>query len=62
VWGVPAIVFGLAFALQPIAVARFTGRFRFVPYPASPTRQQMLYFRVVSLVIAIAGAVVVLLV
>src|SRR5439155_10735866 len=61
VWGVLALVFGLAFAVQPLAVARFTSQFRFVPYPASPSRQQMRYFRAVGLAIAMAGVVVLLL-
>jgi hypothetical protein len=61
VWGVVLVVFGLAFSLQPLGVARLTSYFRFVPYPASPSREQMLYFRAAGLAITLAGRLVLVL-
>jgi hypothetical protein len=61
VWGVLLLVFGVAFALAPLSVARVTGYFRFVPYPSSPSSHQMRYFRLAGLVIAAAGLVLILL-
>ena len=60
VWGVFLIAFGLVFAWQPLVIARFTGFFRFVPYPAPPSQRQMLYFRTAGLVLASAGIVLLL--
>jgi hypothetical protein len=58
--GVVLLAFGLAFALAPLFVARVTGYFRFVPYPSSPSGHQMRYFRLVGLVVALAGIVLIL--
>ncbi len=57
VWAVVLLAFGLVFALAPLSVARATGHFRYVPYPPSPTPQQMRYFRLSGVVIAAAGVV-----
>ena len=61
VWGVLLLVIGLLFAVTPLGVARVTGHVRYVPYPRSPTTQQMRYFRIAGLVIAAGGAVFLLL-
>ncbi len=55
VWGALLLAFGVAFAAAPISLARFTGFFRFVPYPSPPTPQQLRYFRLAGLIAAAAG-------
>jgi len=62
VWGVFLLVFGMAFTLAPLSVARAAGHIRFVPHPQSPSREQMRYFRVAGLVAAAAGVAVILVV
>ena len=60
VWGVFLLAFGVAFTLAPLSVARATGHIRFVPYPQSPSREQMRYFRVAGVLAAAAGIAVIL--
>jgi hypothetical protein len=58
--GLLLLAFGLAFGLAPLPVARVTGFFRFVPYPSSPSGQQMRYFRFAGVLIAAIGIVLIL--
>ena len=50
------LAFGLVFTITPLGVARFTGYFRYVPRPTSPSDQQMRYLRTTGVVFAAVGA------
>jgi hypothetical protein len=56
--GISLVLFGLAFALSPITLARSVRWVRDQPIPSSPSRDQMRYYRVSGSAFAIVGVVV----